>query len=567
LSNIFFEIGIIIIVAALGGFIFRLIKQPLLPLYILIGLLIGPIFKLIPSDTNIAHLSEIGVALLLFIVGLEIELPRLKKAGPLLRAGVVTAVIQTSVIFVLGYLLGTKFGLSKFASFYLGLAASFSSTMVAVKLLSDKRELGTVWGRISIIILILQDILALLALIFISTAGNLNLSSLIFVLSKSILLIILGILFGKFIFPSFFRFAAKSEELLFITAIAVCFAFAILSKALGLTYAIGAFIAGLSLANLDFSYQIVSKIKPIRDFFAVLFFVSLGIMINPKAICAFPFLVLLLTIIVITLKPIIVFFSLSLFRFKKDVSFNSAVSLAQISEFSIIIAGVGLALSQINEEIFSIISFALFASVVISAYLFDFHRFLNHKLGKILKIFERKNSFRLENKPAQLKNHVVVFGYHRTAEKIVETLKKLNKEILVVDFDPDVIENLKNTKLNYLYGDMGDMEILKDADIDKAEIIVSTVPNTADNLLMLKEVNAKNPNSLTYVSATEIEDALELYRAGADYVIMPHFLSGEHTSILLKKFAAEPARILLEKEKQVNKLKEFKKNDLQQKKK
>ncbi len=298
-----------------------------------------------------------------------------------------------------------------------------------------------------------------------------------------------------------------------------------------------------------------SLVRPLRDFFATLFFVTLGLLIIPSAIKENVFLIAFIVLIAVILKPIFVFILLNFARFKAVSSLKASLVLGQVSEFVLIIAGLGLALGQISAELFSVLVASLVIAAIISAYLISYSRFFIDRLNHIAKNIERQNCLTYEKIPKGLKDHAIVFGYHRTGEKIVATLKKMRKKFLVVDFNPDLIDELHRHKIHHLYGDMGDKEILEKARIEYAQLIISTIPDVKQNLMMIERARTANSSVCIYVTAKEIEEAIELYNAGANYVILPHYLGGQHTSLLIERFSGDADKLLQLKTKHLEELK------------
>lgn len=555
MNPIVYQITFLFIAATIGGFIARSLKQPLLPFYILAGLIAGPILHFVGPSDIILSLAETGIAFLLFIVGIDLNLVGHKTKSKVILYSAITGVIQIVLFFAGGLLLGKIFGFDKLTSFYIACAITFSSTMVIVKILADKQELFTVHGKAALTILLIQDLFAIIAIGFVTSVGKFDFTQTSFVFLKIIALIAAAIILNKAIYPRLFKFVAKSKELLFLTTVAVCLGFGIVSQLWGLSIAIGAFIAGVSLSTLEFSYEMGAVVRPLRDFFATLFFISLGLLVIPAAIKANWVLILAIILVTIILKPLIIFLLLNLFKFRSSSSLKSSLAFGQVSEFALVIGGLGLSYGHIDNNFFSIITCALIVTVVISTYFISYSRFFAKKFESLAKIIERSDPSASEPAQIELKNHAIIFGYHRTGEKIVETIKKIDLDVLVVDFNPDVIDELDAAKINHLFGDMGDKEILEKANIKSASIIVSTIPDVKQNSMMVEEVRSKNPKATIYVSAKEIEEALELYESGADYVILPHFLGGLHTSLLIERFAGNQEQLIKIKEEHLDQLK------------
>jgi Kef-type K+ transport system membrane component KefB/Trk K+ transport system NAD-binding subunit len=558
MESIFFDIGIVMIIATVLGYFAKLLKQPLIPAYILTGVMLKPLLRLVTStEINtevISTMSEIGIAFLLFMVGLEIDLRKLKDVGLVASFGGIIQIIFTFAITLVVFLM---LGFASIESSYLAVIISFSSTMVVVKLLSDKREIETLHGKIIVGILLLQDIVAIIALSVLSELGHFSFIALSSSILKGIAALIIAAIISKYVFPSLFTFAAKSQELLFISAVSISLLYSILFNYLGFSIAIGAFVAGISLANLPYNIEIIGKIKPIRNFFSVLFFVSLGMQLVLGMFSSIIKPLLILILLVIIVKPVIVMFTTSFFGYKKRTAFLTSLSLAQISEFSLIIVAEGFILGHVSQSILSMTVLLTIITITLTSYFIKYEDAIYKKFSKWLGVFDKitKNEINLEYIP-KTKHEVLICGYNRIGYSIVKTLRKMKKSLLVVDFNPEVVKKMIAQKIPSLYGDIGDAEVLERMDFKKAGMVISTVPNKDDNLLLIKEARDENKDILIFVTADQIADALDLYDAGADYVILPHFLGGEHVSLLIEKFTDDLSRIIEHKLNHINELKE-----------
>ena len=356
ITSLFLELGIILIIAAFAAYILRLFKQPQILAYVLVGVLIGPVFNffsksIIISMETIESTSIIGIAFLLFIVGLEMDLKALRNVTLVSSFG---GLIQIISVALLGYIIALLLGFVNVEAAYLGLILAFSSTMVVLKLLSDKRELHTLHGRIAIGILLMQDMVAILALSVLTSVDGFNIIILGISLLKLLLMFGLAYLTSRYVFPYIFNFAARNQELLLITSLAVCFIFSLVFHFLGFSIAIGAFVAGITLGNLRYNYQIIGKVKSLKDFFALIFFVSLGMGLSVAAIKKLWLPIIVILFAVMILKPFIIMTICSMFKYTKRPSFLTANSLAQVGEFSLILAAQGFALKHISQDLFSL---------------------------------------------------------------------------------------------------------------------------------------------------------------------------------------------------------------------
>lgn len=554
MENIFFDIGLIIIVVTFFAYLTQLIKQPLIPAYILAGLVLGPFLGLITESSIITTLSEIGIAFLLFIVGLEIDLKKLRDVGLVSSLG---STIKSLILFGIGFLAAMALGFVTIEAAYIGIIIAFSSTMIVVKLLADKRELDTLHGRIILGMLLMEDIIAILALSVLTTLNNFSIAVVAVSLIKAAAILIIAVLSSKFIFPRLFKFAAKSMELLFLLALTVVFLFSMLSTLLEFSMVIGAFIAGVSLANLPYNIEIASKIKPLRDFFATIFFVSLGLGLAIGSIKSIITPLILFLLIILLFKPVITMFICSFFGYKRRTSFLASISLAQISEFSLVIAAQGLALGHLSEEVLAFTVLLAIITIACTSYFIKYDDYAYSKLGNFFKGFDRftEEEKELEYK-GKKKGHIILCGYNRVGYSIVKILKKLKRDILIVDFNPEVIKNMIIQKIPCIYGDVGDIEILERLNLKEARAVISTVPTKRDSLLLIEKTKEANKKTVVYVTASQLDEALELYDAGADYVILPHFLGGEHVSILIEKFTDNVDKIIKHRLSHIKELKE-----------
>ncbi len=541
--EVFFELGIIIILATLGGLLARLCRQPLIPAYILAGILLGPVFGLIKSSAVLDSLSLFGIAFLLFIVGLELDITKLRDIGKVASLG---GIVQVFLTFVLGYFVAQLLGFSHLSAIYLGLILSFSSTMIVVKLLGDKRELNTLHGRIVVGILLMQDIIAIFALSSLATMNGFSPSLFVIALLKAAIVLLIVFLCSKFIFPGLFHRIASSQELLFLGALSICFVFALLVNAIGFSIAIGAFIAGVSLAHLPYNIEIIGKVKSLRDFFATIFFVSLGLNLSFGAMQHLVWPLVFLTLFVLLLKPFIILLHVILFGYAKRTAFLSASSLAQISEFGLILAAQGVAAGHIPQDILTLTVLLAMITITLTSYAIKFDIVLYKRLSGLLDklgiaAFSKRRFHYLPDE--QLHYDVVLVGYDRIGYDILASLKRSRKSFVVVDFNPDIIKQLIAHRIPCIYGDISDEEVLERIDFSKTRLVVSTVPAHDVNTALIHKVKRQGHKTITFVTAESINDAMRLYHAGADYVILPHFLGGERLSSMVEEFDGNLAKV------------------------
>ncbi|MCK4670859.1 MAG: cation:proton antiporter [Nanoarchaeota archaeon] len=548
MEQIFLALAVIIISAAVVGYIAKLLRQPLIPAYVVTGLILGPagfaaLSGMFPqfsgflapltltNDAAIRTMSEIGIAFLLFIVGLEMDLKKIRTVSLICSLG---GTIQIAVLFGLGFFIALALGSLKIQAVYLGLIVAFSSTAIVVKLLSDKREIDTLHGRIIIGILLIEDFFAILALSLLATIDTFTLSSFSLSMFKALLLFGCAILLSKFVFPKIFKFAAKSQELLFMVSLAICFIFAIAFSTIGFSIIIGAFVAGLALGNLTYSLEIISRVKPLKDFFVLIFFTSLGLQLSLSSFKRVWIPLVIFIGIIILLKPFLIQLNCSLFGYKKKVGFMTAVNMSQMGEFSLIIISQGLLLGHIKEEIFTLAMMLALVTITLTSYLSKYDEELYSKFAKPLSIFDRANPIHhLEYLPEEKKYDVILCGYNRIGFSVYKAMRKLKRKILIVDFNPEIIRECISQKLHCIYGDVGDIEVIDHMNLKDAKLLISTIPDYFDNRLLLRRAKTENPAISVFVTSHDVNEALSLYDAGADYVIMPHILGGKYVSLII----------------------------------
>jgi len=527
---IFVEIGIIIIIAAILAFIVRLFKQPLIPAYILVGVILGPLILGLISDPHLVEaLSKIGVAFLIFTAGLEIKFKKLKEVGKVATIG---GIIQILLLFGIGFLVAMFFGLTGKAPIYIGLAVAFSSTMVVLKILYDRKELGSLHGRIIIGILLMQDLAAVIALTLLSSETGIQ--SLAISLGKAAVFVIIAVLIPKFS-NKVFKKAANSPEMLLLVSISFLFLFAIAAEVSGLSLAIGAFFAGVALANSDYKIEIEGKISPIRDFFAVIFFVALGTQLTILS-RNYLYLLLVLLGIVILIKPLIIMYLVRTFGYKGRTAFFTGNSLAQISEFAIILAIIGKSINHIGEELFSTLILLAIITMALTTYCIryekGFYKLFKWVLAPLNKFHSRKENLEYLEKNNQ---KIVIFGCHRMGSLFLKEFEDDKKDVLVVDYNPEIIKSLINKKVPCIYGDFMNEEVLNKANIKDSEMIISTIADVEDNLCLIKKAREHNKKVMIFVIATRISEAKQLYDAGADYVILPLVIGGQKGFELIRE--------------------------------
>jgi Kef-type K+ transport system membrane component KefB len=471
------------------------------------------------------------------LVGLELDW---EKAKHQFRAATSLALVQIFGNFGVGLGLAVLLHQSFLTGIYLGTSLAFASTVLVIKFLTEARDMNSLHGRLAIGILLIEDIIAIIALTLISgLSGNsaLDLTQQVFLLLvKTGAILALVFILSRFIFPPLFQRLARSPELLFISSIAWCFMFSLTMAKFDFPIEIGAFLAGVSLAALPYNLDIMSRLRSLRDFFLVLFFVSLGAHIEIPTL-RYAILTGGLVVLAVFIKPIISYIVLSFNGYRTRTAFLTATTQTQLSEFSLILVTLGLREGHISAEIVSSVAFAMVISIFGSTIIFGQRNKLYRLLQKPLSILERPDHTNHEHvneeMEERLNEHIIIFGYHRMGYHILKKLHQLHHRTLVVDFNPDIIRKLRAVGVDCVYGDVEDDEIFDAIHIDRAAMVVSTIPHHEETLFLIDQVKKRNRKVRLIVTAHEIEYALSYYAKGADYVILPHLLGGEHVTDLI----------------------------------
>jgi len=564
LEAIFIYLAVILGVAFIVAYIARVFNQPIIVGYILAGMAVSPfILELTTSAETISIFSELGIAFLLFIVGLHLNPKVIKQVG---TSALFIGLAQMAITFIIG--LVTAYYILSFGfipSIYIGIALMFSSTIITMKLISDKKQLDSLYAKISIGILIIQDLAAIACLMVISSLST-NSSNIWQGIARNLLggagLLVALLLVGFFVVPRLTKRIARSQELLFLFAICWCFVCAALFAFFGFSLEIGALVAGVILSTSPYNAEISAKIRPLRDFFLIIFFIILGLNVPILGIKAIILNVLILSAIVLILKPVILIMLMSAFGYTKRTNFQVGTTLGQISEFSVIVLLLGASLGFISSNIVSTIALTLVITIILSTYMMMYSNKAYEKLRRVVGFFERKSVKR--ERRIHKKYDAILFGYNRIGFGILRSLKKIKKNYLVVDFNPDTIANLNKLNIPSLYGDVYDNDLLEELPLEAISLAVSTVPDFETNRLLIESIRLVNPEAIIIVRAHQIDEALELYKKGASYVLTPHFLGGEYVANMIKSKKIQPKGYKEEKEDHIKMLEDIKQRGIEE---
>ncbi|MCL5004657.1 MAG: cation:proton antiporter [Patescibacteria group bacterium] len=538
-----FELAIVVLIAAVLGIAAKLTKQPVVLAYLATGAIIAYFGFFNIADKEAFYLfSDLGIMFLLFLVGMEINYTSLRLVG---RASFIIGLGQVIFTFIGGFLIAFLLNYDYLTSAYISIALTFSSTIIVIKLLSEKKDLNSLYGKISVGILLIQDIVVILLLIILAgfeAQGNFVIKDIIFTIIKGLALFGAMAYLGRKIFPPVFKKIAHSQELLFLTSIAWLFVTAAGVSKLGFSIEIGGFLAGLALANSSEHFQIASRVRSLRDFFILIFFVILGATIAISDLSNLTWPIIIFSLFVLIGNPLIVLAIMGLIGYRRRTSFMCGVTVAQISEFSLVLAAMGAKVGHITNGAVSLITAVGIITITLSTYMIIYAENIFRRFSPVLRFFEKQKS--KEDGPLFKEFHkpIILIGCHRTGQNIAFSIPK--EDLLIVEFDPDVISQLRKMGYDYVFGDITDPDIFEAANFNTARLIISTSPDLEDNLFLLSQLNLlENRNQIKVITRARMErDAEILYANGADYVLLPHFTAGQYLS---KTIALDPEMKIL----------------------
>ena len=536
LEELFFEIGIVFIIAAvISMFVYRL-RQPLIIAYILTGAIVGPgLLALTDGSAVFDVMSEIGVAFLLFTVGLGLDWRQAKDVGGIAAATGVGQVIFSGVA---GFIIAMLLGFDPVTSAYLGGAFSFSSTIIIVKLLMDKEDLDSLYGRISVGFLLIQDFIAMILLLVlgaIGTGASLQ-QVVIWTIIKAFVLVPVFWFVSVKIVPGALKYVAKSQEMLFIFSVAWCFLIAGILVLLGFGMEFGALIAGITLSGSIYYREINARIRPLRDFFLIMFFIVLGTRLGLESLMEYAIPITIFSVFILLAKPFIVMVIMRSLGYHPRTGFLAGTSVAQISEFSFIVIAAGIAAGHLDNTPLAVATAVGIVTIALSSFMIEHNEKMYERIKVLFKWLEPASILDIEQRKKHKPTDILMFGYHRTGSLLLETVRKLRRPFTVVDFDPSVIRELAEQGIPAMYGDAGDENFLEEIKIDHSRLIISTIPDAVISFRLLTFLKSKKYEGVVVVSVHKRTDAERCYKLGATYVIVPSVLSGKKFSeILIEK--------------------------------
>ncbi|MDP1569653.1 MAG: cation:proton antiporter [Vicinamibacterales bacterium] len=553
-AHAFTELAAILLAAAVIGALGTFLRQPLIVSFIGVGVLVGPAgLGIVTQQEEVELLASIGIALLLFVVGLKLDVQMIRTVGPVALSTGLGQVIFTSVV---GYVIAIALGYPPLEATYIAVALTFSSTIIIVKLLSDKREIDALHGRIAVGFLIVQDIVVILVMIALTAIGSGAGSEGVGLPQTAALVVVKGLLFlaavvglMKWVLPSVTRLLARSHELLVIASIAWAVALAAAGEAFGFSREVGAFLAGVSLASTPYREAIAGRLVTVRDFLLLFFFIDLGARLDLSLLGATVVPSLLFSAFVLIGNPLIVMIIMGALGYRKRTGFLAGLTVAQISEFSLILGALGVSLGHIDQETMGLITFVGLVTIGLSTYLILYSSQIYERLAPMLGVFERRTPYRESTVDAQVDDvpqaDVILFGLGRYGGGIADHLRRRHRRVIGVDFDPAVLDRWRAAGLPVFYGDAEDPEIFEHLPLGRARWIVSTTPDLDSSRMLLRHLQDQHFGGKVAVTCRTPDEAAVLEREGADLILRPFADAAEQaadalTSAMDQLVAAAP---------------------------
>jgi Kef-type K+ transport system membrane component KefB len=541
------DITVSILFAWVLGLLAHFSRQPLILAYLVAGFFIGPFgMGWVKSQESISVISELGLIFMLFMIGLEIDLKKIVRAGAVIlfaAGGQLLGGCLLGVLFFVG--VGLSLGGGAFDALYLTVACALSSTVIIVKVLYEKRELDTLPGRITLGILVLQDIFAILFLAVQPSLANLQVSVILLSIARVGALVATALILSRYVLPRLFHQIARRPELILLGALAWCFLIGEIAEKLHLSREMGSLVAGVSLSTFPYALDVTAKVTTLRDFFITLFFVALGMTIpipNGSVIG----LALIIAAFTVVSRVLTTFTPLYLMKQGLRASLLPAINLAQISEFSLVVIQTGITAGHIKTETASAASFAFVVLAVLSTFVMVRSGEITKGLIGPLKKIGLRDLDHVHHEGGHEGGHgetnrIVILGFFRAASALLSQIERQNESLLeqitVIDFNPNVFRILNDRGVHVIYGDISNVDTLVHAGIGKAEIIILSVPDSllvgANNEKLVRHVRTLNPTARIVATADLLSNVNDLYAAGADYVTVTRLTdAGELFSVI-----------------------------------
>jgi len=504
----FVSVALILALAVVAGALAKLLRQPIIVSYIIVGILAGPTaFNLVEGADEIRLFAKFGIAILLFLVGLKLDFHMIRTTGKVAAIAGLAQVLFTAVV---GFGIALLFGLDVTTAAYVAVALTFSSTIIIIKLLGDKRQLDRLYGRIAVGILIIQDILVVVAMVVIVTIGTPGaspLEDLTQTLVFSVVFLGLVAVVSKFVLQRALDWVAKSPELTLLFGVAWAIVLAAASSLIGLSMEIGAFVAGVALASTAYRESLGARMVSLRDVMLLFFFIELGASLTFADALGQLLPAIVLSIFVLVGKPLIIFAIMGWMGYRSATSFRTGVALAQISEFSLILVALGYSLGQIDSSVLSLITLVGVITITVSSYLILYSEQLLAKAHGFMEIFERKSNDSVDEERESHNFDAIVIGAGRFGSEVISGLCAKGSSVLAVEMDPEARARAKELGAETLFGDVSDPEFAKMLPIHQTLTIICTAPDRATNAVLLQSLKYLGYEGELYLTALDNQTA------------------------------------------------------------
>lgn len=526
-ESVFTQVAVVLGLAAIGGALAQFFRQPLIVAFIVVGILIGPSgFGMVSHSSEIELFARLGIALLLFVVGLKLDLHVIRTVGAVALATGLGQVLFTSIV---GYLIALMLGFDHVSAIYIAVALTFSSTIIIVKLLSDKREVDALHGRIAVGFLIVQDIVVVLVMIGLTAYGqtdvetHLGWEAVEIILKGGAMLLVVAILM-RYILPGLLHRLAHSTELLMLFAIAWAVLGAIAGEQLGFSKEVGAFLAGISIASTAYREQVAARLVSLRDFLLLFFFVELGASLDLTLLGGQVLAASVLSLFVLIGNPMIVMAIMGYMGYRKRTGFLAGLTVAQISEFSLILAALGLSLGHLDQDVVGLITLVGLITISASTYMILYSHQIYDRYAGWLSIFERKIPYREQNQDADAEQNtdILLVGLGRFGASVASNLAKRGSQFIAVDFDPEAVQRHSREGYNVRYGDVENPEFIASLPLDNINWVVSTIRDAEINRMLLNGLRQHGYRGKIAFSVTNHQDQKMFAGEGVDVVLEPY---------------------------------------------
>ena len=525
----FSEIAAVLAVAAGIGALALWLRQPLIIAFIFAGILLGPAgLDWVHAFDQVDLFAKLGIGLLLFVVGLKLDPHLIRSVGPV---AMVAGLGQMAMTAAFGYVLALALGMTPMTAFYVAAALTFSSTIIIVKLLSDKREIDALHGRIALGILIMQDIVVIVLMIGLTAYGGETPEShfgtqMLAVIGKGVGFLALVAIATRYLLPGLLRLLARRPELLTLFAIAWAIGLATLGTGLGFSKEVGAFVAGVALAATPYRALLAARLVSLRDFLLLFFFIDLGVQIDMGLLGAALGPAILLSVVVLVGKPIMIMALVGGMGYAKRTAATTGLAMGQISEFSLILAALGLSLGHIDKSTMGLITLVGLITIGLSTYMILYSHWLYERLAPALGFLKPRTSRNDEllsdvARANTVPVDTVVFGLGRYGSNLAQELQRRGRAVLGVDFDPERVKFWHQRGLATLYGDLEDAELFHALPLADAQWVVSTIPERDKCLVLLHALQHNEFAGCIALTADTVQHRESLLAAGADVVLLP----------------------------------------------